>query len=241
MKIVLLTFCISLSTIVFSQDVQTNTDTPSKFRVGIIAQPNLTYRRLFKIENDDFLDLIINDRNEREIPKLGYNFGLNTEFKIADHFKLETGLNYSNKGYRTKKIVAITPEPGLSHFQISYAHHYIEVPLVLNYVAGKNKLKLISSIGVSMNVLVSSKRKSILYYENSSNKTTYSDMDNDFEQYNKFNLTPLVSIGAEYQINTKTSIKVQPTFNYSILKIINSPISAHLWSSGIQFGYYVGF
>jgi len=241
MKIVLLTFCISLSTIVFSQDVQTNTDTPSKFRVGIIAQPNLTYRRLFKIENDDFLDLIINDRNEREIPKLGYNFGLNTEFKIADHFKLETGLNYSNKGYRTKKIVAITSQPEFSHFKISYAHHYIEVPLVLSYIVGKNKLKLISSIGVSMNVLVSSKRKSILYYENSSNEIAYSNMNNEFVTYKKFNLTPTISIGAEYQINAKTSIKVQPTFNYSILKIIDAPISAHLWSSGIQFGYYIGF
>jgi len=239
MKILFSILCITLSYTSFSQE--SHSVNTSRFRIGIIAQPNIAYRRLLKIENDDFLDLIITDRNKREIPKLGYNFGLNTEFKIANHFKLETGVNYSNKGYRTKKIVAFTSEPGLSHFQIGYVHHYIEVPLVLNYIVGKNKLKLISSFGVSMNVLVSSKIKSILYYENSSNKTTYSNMENEFETYKKFNLTPSVSIGVEYQINAKTSIKVQPTFNYSILNIIDAPISAHLWSTGIQFGYYIGF
>jgi hypothetical protein len=241
MKKISLLFFTLLSFLSIAQKENNN---ESKFRIGIYIQPNIDYRRLFGTGENEITTLIIDSRNDYEISKIGYNIGLNTEFTITEKISIESGVSYSNKGYKSKKIDAIFPqgpEPsGLVAVQISYLFNYIEIPLQLNYKVGNNKLRFISSFGASINIMLSAQEKTKIFYGDGSSQTNKLKVDNSYTYaYNKLNIFPTISLGAEYLLNNNLTLRVQPTFNYGVLKIIDSPIRANLWSFGLKVGGYI--
>ena len=87
---------------------------------------------------------------------------------MTNKFYLETGINYSNKGFRTKKIdlFGFIPDPtGPTHLKGIDSHHYIEIPLLFNYSVGNRKIKFTSSIGLGIDYLITSTHKKIIYYD----------------------------------------------------------------------------
>ena len=61
----------------------------------------------------------------------------------------------------------------------------------------------------------------------------------DFD-YNKVNISPSVSAGIDYRINDRHHLRIEPTFRYGVLKIIDEPITGYLYSGGLNIGYYFG-
>ena len=213
----------------FSQDDKVETNQQSKFKIGIVAQPNLAYRKT------------VNTSYTIEVPKLGHNFGINTEIRLTNKLFLETGINYSNKGFRTKKLDPLlfpSSSIELPMYRAIFNFHYLEIPLLLNYSIGKKKLKFISTIGLGVDILIAASLKGINYYDNGKKESSHEIIKNN--NYNKFNLSPTVGLGVEYQINQNSKIKVQPVFSYGILKISDLSQKRNLWSTGLQFGYYFG-
>lgn len=241
-KLLLLSFSL-LSFKSFTQNENVKTNNQSRFKIGIITQSNFSYRRLFMTEKTEINNFTIASRNQIEIPKFGYTLGVNIETKLTDKLFLETGIAYSNKGYRTKKLELFgfgSNSTKSTHIRGVYSHHYIEVPLLFNYSVGEKKIKFTSSIGLGVNYLVTSLLKKTIYYEDGSKESETNLMDDDLVKYNNLNLSPLLGIGMEYQITNNSKIKILPIFSYGLLKIIDAPISSNLWSTGIQLGYYFG-
>jgi hypothetical protein len=58
--------------------------------------------------------------------------------------------------------------------------------------------------------------------------------------YNRLNISPLVSAGIDWQLNHRNSIRIEPTFRYGVLKIIDAPLTGYLWSAGLNLSYYFG-
>jgi hypothetical protein len=48
----------------------------------------------------------------------------------------------------------------------------------------------------------------------------------------------LISAGAEYKIKNKMYVRIEPTFRYGVLKIIDAPVTAYLWNAGLNMGFY---
>lgn len=44
--------------------------------------------------------------------------------------------------------------------------------------------------------------------------------------------------GIDWQMCNKFNLRVEPTFRYGLLKIIDEPITAYLWSCGLSFTCY---
>jgi len=53
--------------------------------------------------------------------------------------------------------------------------------------------------------------------------------------FNKWSVSPMVGIGLEWQPGDKVQYRLEPTFRYGITKIIDAPVTAFLWSGGLQF------
>jgi hypothetical protein len=89
-------------------------------------------------------------------------------------------------------------------------------------VLGKNKVRFTAAAGVAFNFLVKEFQKNILEY---SNGTTVKKKQSSTYDFNKFNLSPMLSAGLECKINDKMYMKAEPTFRYGIIKMIDKPVT----------------
>ena len=225
----------------------------NKMMIGVSFSPDYAYRTLSSDGTSVFSNYIIESRNKRETAKLGYTFGLNFNYNFSRKFGLITGVLYSNKGYQTESIgnltfgdqihsrrgfVILDPnDPAIPNsFKSVYNHYYLDVPLKAIYRMGKGKIRFISSVGIITHILMKSTVKTISEYQNGEKeKSTRVAYDN----YKKINLSPTISLGVEKQFNNQSLIRVEPTFNYGLLDIIDTPVRAKLWNVGLNVSYYL--
>ena len=74
----------------FSQT--TETASTEKLLIGLTFSPDYCYRTLTGFA------LVVNNRNETEIPKYGFTAGLAMTYKLKNRLLFETGLQFSDKG-----------------------------------------------------------------------------------------------------------------------------------------------
>ena len=235
----LLTFTL-LTFVGFAQRTpnEIQTSTFKRFEIGISAAPEICYRTLLNNDGSENSTSIIHYRNENETVKMGYTGGLHLGYNFNERFGFQTGIQYANRGFSTKKIdIAgslmdpVVPES----FKYNYNYHYLEIPTKVNFSFGTNRMRLTTSAGVSSAFLIKQSRTYIGYYKDT---TTRQDMTS-IDTYNRFNLFATISAGVEMRISPNMSIKVEPTFRYGLLKIIETPVSGHWYSGGVNVSYLV--
>ncbi|MFM1875610.1 MAG: outer membrane protein beta-barrel domain [Bacteroidota bacterium] len=222
-----------------------------RIEIGVNISPDYADRILRKNGESTTADWIIDGRNERETAKLGMTAGISFGYRFTKSIGIETGISYSNKGYQTKKDELtfgqmIDPRYGFTystsnggatptHVRFIYNHHYIGIPVKVNFWVGGDKWKFVSSIGVVTEFLVKSTNTAVLFMSDDSKERNTQESNDD---YKLINLSPTVSAGVEYALNPTMSLRVEPTFRFGVLQIIDTPVTAYLYSTGLQFGYY---
>ncbi len=210
-----------------------------RFQIGINFSPDICFRTLKINENHSTSNLVLNQRNKIETMKFGYTSGLNVCFSITKFIGMETGIQYSNKGYQTKFIdlTSNQPDPSIPNkIKIIYNFHFIDIPLKVNFTLGKKKVRFFSSVGLTANILIKETQTSILVFSNHTDKQTQPTS----YDYNKTNISPTISLGIDYKINNRMNLRVEPTFRYGVLKIINAPLTGYLYNGGLNISYYFG-
>ncbi len=205
---------------------------------GMHFSPDYSFRTLKNTSDASINDLIMGMRNDIEIARFGYTTGLNLLFHCSKYVGFETGIQYSNKGYGSKyrEIIFQIPEPGLPvKFKSTYSYQYVGIPLKARFVFGDNKARLLSSVGFITNWLLQVKQSTVLAYADG---RTESRKQSSREDFNRLDLSPIVSVGIDYRVSDKLYLSVEPTFRYGLLKTAESTIAEHLWSAGVQFGIY---
>ncbi|HRN94808.1 MAG TPA: hypothetical protein PL084_08790, partial [Chitinophagales bacterium] len=76
----------------------------------------------------------------------------------------------------------------------------------------------------------------VLVYSNHTKRETIPISYN----YKKVNISPLISVGIDYKINSRMNLRVEPTFRYGVLKLMDTPITTYLYSGGLNISYYFG-
>ena len=212
----------------------------NKLSIGFNFSPDYNFRALKNNDGSSSSDIIIKTRNDAEIGKFGYTTGFNICFSLAKMIRFETGIQYSNKGYQTKKqdLIYQQPNPGLPvRSKFIYNYGYIDIPFALNFTMGKSKARFVSSAGFTTNFLIKETQTNILEYANG--KSDKKKQPATFD-YKKVDISPLISIGIDYKINDKMVLRATPTFRYGVLKIIDTPVTEYLWNAGIDIGFYYG-
>jgi hypothetical protein len=211
-----------------------------RFEISISAAPEICYRTLLNNDGSQMSTSIINLRNETETVKLGYTGGFHLGYNFNERFGFQTGIQYANRGFSTKKIdiAGSLMDPVIPEsFKYNYNYHYLEIPTKVNFSFGTNRMRLTTSAGVSSAFLIKQSRTYIGYYKDTTTRQDITSIDT----YNRFNLFATISAGLEMRISPIMSIKVEPTFRYGLLKITDTPVSGHWYSGGVNVSYVVRF
>ena len=78
------------------------TNPTQKILIGFNFSPDFSSRTLKNNDGSSSSDLVIKSRKDIEIAKFGYTTGLNVCFNFSQLVGFETGIQFSNKGYKTK-------------------------------------------------------------------------------------------------------------------------------------------
>lgn len=249
MKSLYIISLIIISTIVHGQD---NSTSPTKaeqdrLMIGINYSADIGYRTLKSSNNEGKSSSIIDSRNAIEKPSFGFTTGLNIRYKLSQHFDIEIGIQYAQKGYSEERKSFIYSDPvhplfggssnssaNPSSIKQDYNYHYFDIPVRVIYSLGKNKFQFLTSIGFASNILINVSQTTIVEYSDNTESTSR-DITNVF---NKLNISPMLSLGVSYSISPKIKFQIEPTFRYSILKTVDSSITEDLWNAGVNVACY---
>lgn len=244
-----------ISTSVVAQEKAAATPSFKRMYVGISTTQGVGYRLLSrnpKVGAADGLenvrDYIISSRNEQEKPGYAANAGIRIGVNVTKFFAVETGIEYARRAYSWKMENLIFGYqwdgtqyvPGnntTAKFNSSY--HYIDIPLSFNFSIGKKKVRTAINTGTYFDLLVNRSTRS-KYSETSFNLS--GSTSNETHRFTKFNVSPFLGIGIDYQINNLMSLRVMPIAQFQVLQNIEgAPISERLYSGGIHVALNFGF
>lgn len=211
---------------------------PKRFFIGFSFSTDYDFRSLKNKDGSSSSSFVLANRNNFEIGKIGYTTGVNFLMNFTAHVGLETGVQYSNKGYKTKNNAFIYQQPDSSlplKGKFIYKFHYIDIPLKINFTSGKNKFRFISSAGLIANIFVKETQQAT--YEYASGQTIKKSTSAK-AGFKTLDISPLISIGILYKLNNKSFLKAEPTFRYGIINITDTPVTDYLWNAGLNIGYY---
>lgn len=220
----------------------------SKFQIGIIGSADVAYRTLFLEKGRDDIAFIVDSRNSRETPKLGYSGGLSFSYSLNSHFMFISGVQYSNMGYKTKNSVFTSDQvdprrgfiyqPRSEHYDLRYVYNYdyVEMPLSLQYQLGKRKWKPSLSLGISPGYLAGGKSTVVRDFNNGDVERSRYQMD--LSTANRFSVTPFANLRVNYQMNNLLSIQVAAHFRYNVVNLYDTTITESHWNGGLQIGCF---
>ena len=205
-----------------------------KFQIGISFSPDYSYRNIISDANNKSIKDM---RDSLEVPKLGYTTGINLAYHLNKKIVLETGILFSDKGEKTKKIsLADAPSGQLPFYYIyDYHYYYIDIPLKANYYIISGKCKVYVAAGISTNIFLVQKTTLLQGHNNNDYQKTSSAFSPGF---NKFNFGLLAGAGISCKMTDKLDFKAEPIYTRSITSIINAPIKSYLYSAGLNIGIY---
>ncbi len=222
-----------------------------RFSIGVAFAPEFAFRTLQVTERNETTEAIVAFRNELETFRFGNTTGITVNYAFNDHWSVGSGIGHTVKGYRTKMADAnsltfgdqIVPRRGFNYqtddvalperYGFVYTFTYLCVPLQLNYSAGKGKWRSISSIGLNVESLISATTTFRVKYKDSSWERKKNETPAAFE---KLSLSPMISTGVSRQLGQRWLVTMAPVARYGVLRIIDAPITARLWSVGLNVG-----
>jgi hypothetical protein len=223
-----------------------------RFLVGINISPDYCFRTLKNSDNSEFGSIYLESVSEYEKPKFSYTAGLNICYNLTKQFAIEAGLQYSNKGYtyvdndpeysvgdmndpRYGFVYNSISTSPITKFQLIYNFLYFDIPLRAKFYFGKNRLRFVTSLGVTANIFLKANMVRIYKYENGDKDRKTFELDHN---YKPVNLSPAISAGIDYGISNKFSLAVEPTFRYGLINVQDYYVDNYLWNAGLNLSFY---
>lgn len=215
----------------------------SRISIGINFSPDYCYRKLAK--DDKNLSQTNWENYKRmldsmHVPKFSYTTGINFRFQLNKRVSIETGLQYSNKGYKSIPMPTIYnwDQPNISIIATTILnYHYYSLPLKLNYALPMKKIHVLGTCGLTLDYLQKVSGKVIPEHPSDTIKAR---TNVSVYPYNKINISAIISTGLKYHYNKKISFQTEPTFRYSLLSFDSrSSQMTHLWSLGLNLCSYI--
>jgi len=211
-----------------------------RFQIGISFSPDLTYRTLTRNNEYSGTITLLDKRNELETTKFGYTVGMVMGVNLKRGFGIEIGVQYSNKGFgsETTEVRPSFQNNYTYDYRFTSTFEYIDLPVRLTLKSRQKKVRFIASVGLVTNFLLDvTIHESVDYLNGVVDNRTRPDNNN----YNKVNLSLMFSMGAEVTLFKGAFIRIEPTYRYGVIPIIEQDLSGYLWNAGINVGVYYSF
>ncbi|MEI6123295.1 MAG: outer membrane beta-barrel protein [Bacteroidota bacterium] len=214
-----------------------------KFFIGVNFSPDYSYRFITKNDKSISSDQWTHIKNLEDSiykPSFGFTTGLNFYYQINKLLSIETGFQYSHKGYQTipfPTVYDFNYDPAIATNYIYFT--YLDFPLRVNFTFLKSKLQIITSAGAVFNYLLQTRSKTVPETPTANFQT---QINISKYHYNKINISPTVSLGLKYNINKRINLRAEPTFRYGLLNTDSKSYAfTHLWSAGLNISFNYGF
>jgi opacity protein-like surface antigen len=188
----------ALSTNLSAQEVTGSYDDQT-FNFGLKATPTISWLRVDAdgISNDGI--------------RIGFTYGLVTEFKFSSNYAFATGIDVSYRGGKFKY--------SLGNDDVSFTQklQFLDVPVALKLRTNEiGYMKYYGTFGFLPGVIIKATESidsESPFVEDRTNRSNQSD-------FTVFNIGLLVGAGAEYNLGGKTSITAGITYNNGIIDIL---------------------
>ena len=217
-------------------------ETPAEYKkimLGLSFSPDYCSRVL---KSKPSYNSFVEERNDTEIPKFGFTTGLNLLMRLDRKLDLESGIFYSNKGYKTQKQNLFWLDNNKDvpvNYQVIYTYQYFDIPLKLNYYFITSRIRFFLTSGISLNIFNRQQIKLKLEEANGNRSSSLSQNDLGFSSVN---LELLTGVGMFYTLSDRMHLKVQPIYRTSLTSLTSSTmINEKLYSIGVDIGFYFTF
>lgn len=221
-----------------------------RWTLGVGIGAGMGYRALSVTAPSTTSNAIIDLRNEREEPLLVLGGHLGANYQLKPWVGLDAGVGYAQMGWRQqvrreeltfgdmidpRRGFIYTTEDGLMFDRIilSDVYHFLDMRLGATVTLGQGRWRWQTSIGVAPAVLIAVRHRSMTLYEDG-HRTRESREPK--ETFNSFNLFPYFATGLSFHPGGRWIWQLQPAVRYGVLRIIDAPITAHLFSGTLEFG-----
>lgn len=188
----------ALSTNLSAQEITGSYDDQT-FNFGLKATPTISWLRVDAegISNDGI--------------RIGFTYGLVTEFKFSSNYAFATGIDVSYRGGKFKFNI------GDDEVAFTQKLQFLDVPVALKLRTNEiGYMKYYGTFGFLPGVIIKATESidsESPFVEDRSNRSNQSD-------FTVFNIGLLVGAGAEYNLGGKTSITAGITYNNGIIDIL---------------------
>jgi hypothetical protein len=240
-KCLLFLFTILFSQYMFSQDEDDNNSRRLIF--GFNISPDYCDRVLTqgdaKISESQYMKLK-EESNKLISGKTGITLGINIGYQINEKVSFETGIYYSNKGFRIKSI-PIFFESGYDAIdsKVLFNYNYIDLPIEFNFISGKKRTRFLFSPGLELNVFSGSNIKTIPITPSEKFPPKTEEFSDGLRQAT---LSPTIGFGLDYNISTVVGFRIKPVFRYALFGANdnkNATARNHLFSFGLNINLYL--
>ena len=189
---------VALSTNLSAQEITGSYDDQT-FNFGLKATPTISWLRVDAegLSNDGI--------------RIGFTYGLVTEFKFSSNYAFATGIDVSYRGGKFKYSL------GDDDVSFTQKLQFLDVPVALKLRTNEiGYMKYYGTFGFLPGVIIKATESidsESPFVDDRSNRSNQSD-------FTVFNIGLLVGAGAEYNLGGKTSITAGITYNNGIIDIL---------------------
>ncbi len=160
---------------------------------------------------------------EREGYRLGFTYGVQTEFRLADNYALATGAQMSYRGGKLKSDTGVDSVPDQS---VIYNVQYVEIPICLKMLTNQfNKIRYYGQFGFAPGMRIRA-----LKNDGKEDKLSAKD------EINFMNVNMIIAAGLEYEISGSTVAFGGIEFNNGFVDMIDGGGKAFTNFLGLNIG-----
>lgn len=180
------------------------------FRLGLTGSPSLAW---LKPETDNY---------SSEGIRLGFSYGLLSEFILAEQYSFATGINITYMGGKLQFPVSETFEnQSFDQQERTYKLQYVEVPLTLKMKTreiGYNTFFAVFGFGGAVRIKATGDDK----FTHSASTATFSESGRNIESdISLFRVAMILGLGVEHSLGGTTSLIGGITFNNGFTNILD--------------------
>ena len=208
-----------------------------------------------------------NDIDAEEKHEFSATYGALIDYKISDHWGLQSGLTISNTNINTEpEIIYAQPDntgsikyrintssgygfilpsystnpaigDSLYSFTSTHSLRYIGIPMAATYSFAKDKFIFSAKAGASINFLTKGKIETTV--EKGFDNST--ETVNNIQGLKKLNFSGLAAIGVDYKLTKRMSLAFMPTMRFALTSINkNTIVKSYPMSFGSSIGLKIG-
>ena len=157
--------------------------------------------------------------------KIGFSYGIMTDFGFTDNYYLGTGLDITYRGGSLTNTVTTTDTLGISttiENTVDYRLQYIELPITLKMKTNEiGYFTYFGQFGFAPGIRISSKGDFETKVSGQTGTINEDDVDLS-DEINNLTLSLVISLGAEYNLGGKTSLLTAFTFNNGFVDVLDN-------------------